>query len=65
MKKKYIGENFDEFLKEESLLEHSTTIAVNRILAWKTERETGERTLSKISIPRIYLLLASLKRARE
>jgi hypothetical protein len=49
MKKKHIGENFDEFLKEESLLEHCTAIATDRILAWKTERETGERTLSKTS----------------
>ena len=35
---KYIGSSFDEFLKEESLLEDSTGVAVKRALAWQIER---------------------------
>lgn len=31
----YIGSNFDDFLKEEELLEESTTIAIKRVLAWQ------------------------------
>ena len=46
MKKKHIGSNFDEFLTEESLREHSTAIAVKRVIAWQIEREMEKRNLT-------------------
>ena len=62
MKKKYIGENFDEFLKEESLLEHSTAIALNRILAWKTQQEFGEQTQTKTSATKIISAICEIQK---
>ena len=50
MKKKNIGSNFDEFLKKESLLEHSTAIAVKRVIAWQIEQEMEKQKLTKTSM---------------
>ena len=50
MKKKHIGSNFDEFLKKESLLEHSTAIAVKRVIAWQIEQEMEKQKLTKTSM---------------
>ncbi|QWE05147.1 XRE family transcriptional regulator [Polynucleobacter sp. JS-JIR-II-50] len=50
MKKKHIGSNFDEFLKEESLLEHSTAVAVKRVIAWQIEREMEKQQITKTSM---------------
>ncbi|WP_114637028.1 XRE family transcriptional regulator [Polynucleobacter necessarius] len=50
MKRKHIGSSFDGFLREESLLEHSTTIAVKRIIAWQIEREMEKQKLTKTSM---------------
>jgi hypothetical protein len=50
MKKKNIGSKFDDFLKEESLLEGSTAIAVKRVIAWQIEREMEKQNLTKTSM---------------
>ena len=47
MKKNHIGSNFDEFLKDESLLEHSAAVAVKRVIAWQIEREMEKQSLTK------------------
>jgi predicted XRE-type DNA-binding protein len=47
MKKKHIGSNFDDFLKEESLLERSTAVAVKRVIAWQIEQEMEKQNLTK------------------
>ena len=47
MNKNHTGSNFDEFLKEESLLEHSTAVAVKRIIAWQIEREKEKPQLTE------------------
>jgi antitoxin HicB len=33
MKKKHIGSNFDDFLSEESILDHASAVAVKRVIA--------------------------------
>ncbi len=50
MKKKHIGSNLDTLLKEESLLEHSTAIAVKRVIAWQIEQEMERQNLTKTSM---------------
>jgi antitoxin HicB len=47
MKKKHIGGNFDSFLKEESILEHSTAVAVKRVITWQIEQEMQKQKLTK------------------
>jgi hypothetical protein len=63
MKKKHIGSNFDEFLKEESLLERFTAIAVKRVIAWQIEREMEKQNLTKTSMAkRMHTSRAALNR---
>jgi hypothetical protein len=50
MKKKHIGSNLDDFLRDESILEHSTAIAVKRVIAWQIEREMEKQKLTKTSM---------------
>ena len=50
MKKRNIGSKFDDFLREESLLEESTAIAVKRVIAWQIEREMEKQNLTKTSM---------------
>lgn len=47
MKKKHIGSNFDDFLKEESIFDHSSAVAVKRIIAWQIEQEMIKQNLTK------------------
>ncbi len=63
MKKKHIGSNFDEFLMDESLLEHSTAVAVKRVIAWQIEREMAKQNLTKTSMAkRMHTSRAALNR---
>ena len=47
MKKKHIGSNFDDFLKEESQFENATAVAVKRVIAWQIEQEMEKQKLTK------------------
>ena len=47
MKKKHIGSNFDDFLREESIFEHSSAVAVKRVIAWQIEQEMIKQKLTK------------------
>jgi len=47
MNKKHIGSNFDDFLREEKLLEAAETAAVKRVIAFQIEREMKRRKLTK------------------
>lgn len=38
MKKKHIGSNFDDFLKEELIFDHSSALAIKRVIAWQIEQ---------------------------
>ena len=48
--KKYIGSNFDEFLKEENLLQESQAIAIKGVIAYALEQKIKE---DKISLNRL------------
>ena len=43
MKKKHIGSNFDDFLNEESILDHASAVAVKRVIAWQIEQEMAKK----------------------
>lgn len=47
MKKKHIGSNFDDFLSEESILDHASAVAVKRVIAWQIEQEMAKQKLTK------------------
>jgi antitoxin HicB len=47
MKKKHIGSNFDDFLKEESIYDQSTAVAVKRVIAFQIKQETIKQKLKE------------------
>ena len=47
MKKKHVGSSFDDFLKEESIFDHSSAVAVKRVIAWQIEQEMIKQKLTK------------------
>ena len=52
MAKKNIGTNFDEFLKEEGLLDKATAVAVKRYIAYQLAEKMSETNLSKAEMAR-------------
>ena len=47
MSNQHIGSSFDDFLKEEALLEEATAVAVKRLIAWQIEQEMAVQKLTK------------------
>ena len=47
MKKKNIGSNFDDFLRDENMLEHAQAVAIKRVIAYQIAEEMKQRKLSK------------------
>lgn len=47
MKNKYLGSNFDDFLKEEGTLAETEAIAVKRVIAFQIEELMKKKRLSK------------------
>ncbi len=47
MKKKHIGDNFDDFLREEGLLEEVEANAIKRMVAFQIAQEMKRRKLTK------------------
>lgn len=47
MNKKHVGSKFDDFLREEQLLDAIETTAVKRVIAFQIEREMKRRKLAK------------------
>jgi antitoxin HicB len=47
MNKKHIGSNFDDFLREEHLLEAAQATAAKRVIAFQIAQEMERRKLSK------------------
>jgi hypothetical protein len=39
MKTKHIGSNFDDFLREESIFNQSSAVAMKRVITWQIEQE--------------------------
>lgn len=52
MAKKNIGSNFDDFLKEEGLLEETTAVAIKRYIAFQLAEKMSEEHLSKAEMAR-------------
>lgn len=50
MKKEHLGSNFDDFLREENLLEDAEAVALKRVLAYQIAREMKRRKLSKTTM---------------
>lgn len=46
IRKKHIGSSFDEFLKEEGILEESETIAIKRVIAYALEEKMLKENIS-------------------
>ena len=47
MNKKYLGDTFDDFLREEHLLEGAEAVAAKRIIAFQIAREMKRHKLTK------------------
>jgi uncharacterized protein YaaW (UPF0174 family) len=44
-KKKHIGSSFEDFLKEEGILEETITQAVKRVLSWQISQSMKDKVL--------------------
>ena len=52
MNPKHVGSDFDDFLREEGLLEEAEAIAAKRVLAFQIAQAMEERDLSKAAMAR-------------
>ena len=58
-----IGSGFDDFLKEEVLLDEVTAVAVKRVIAWQIAEEMKAQNLTKSSMAKkMHTSRASLNR---
>jgi len=63
MAKKNIGSSFDDFLKEEAMLEEVTAVAMKRVIAWQIAREMKVQQLTKTALAkRMHTSRAALNR---
>ena len=63
MAKKNIGSNFDDFLKEEAMLEEVTAVAMKRVIAWQIAQEMKVQQLTKTALAkRMHTSRAALNR---
>jgi antitoxin HicB len=46
-KNKYIGSDFDDFLKEEGILERTETVAIKRVIAYQLQNAMHRKHLTK------------------
>ena len=51
--KKHTGSNFDDFLKEEGLLEDAESIAAKRIFVFQLEKELKRQKLNQMEFAKI------------
>ena len=47
---KNIGSKFDDFLKEEGLLDDAEAVAIKRVLAYQVQKELEKKHMSKLSL---------------
>jgi DNA-binding Xre family transcriptional regulator len=52
MKNKHIGSSFDDFLKQEGILEEATSHAIKRVIAWQLAEAMKEKNISKSEMAR-------------
>lgn len=50
MKTKNIGSSFDDFMREEAMLDEATAVAVKRVIAWQIDQEMKSQKLTKSSM---------------
>ena len=50
MAKRNIGSNFDDFLKEEAMLEEVTAVAMKRVIAWQIAQEMKAQQMTKTAL---------------
>lgn len=50
MAKQNTGNNFDDFLQEESILEEATAVAIKRVIAWQISEEMKAQSLTKTKL---------------
>ena len=50
MKKRNLGSDFDDFLKEEGMLKEATAVAVKRVIAWQIEQEMAAQRITKTAM---------------
>lgn len=63
MAKKNIGSSFDDFLKEESMLEEATAVAMKRAISWQIAEEMKAQQLTKTALAnRMHTSRAALNR---
>jgi predicted XRE-type DNA-binding protein len=63
MTKKNIGSSFDDFLKEEAMLEEVTAVAMKRVIAWQIAQEMKVQQLTKTALAkRMHTSRAALNR---
>jgi len=63
MGKKNIGSNFDDFLKEEAMLDDATAVALKRVIAWQIAEEMKNQNLTKTALAkRMHTSRAALNR---
>jgi antitoxin HicB len=43
----YSGSSFDEFLREEGVLEESEAVAIKRVIAWQLRQEMQRKSITK------------------
>lgn len=63
MSKKNIGSSFDDFLKEEAMLEDATAVAIKRVIAWQIGEEMKAQQMTKTELAkRMHTSRAALNR---
>lgn len=63
MSQNNIGSSFDEFLKEEAMLEEATAVALKRIISWQIAEEMKVQHLTKTELAkRMHTSRAALNR---
>ena len=63
MAKKNIGSSFDDFLKEEAMLEEVTAVAMKRVISWQIAQEMKAQQLTKTELAkRMHTSRAALNR---
>ncbi len=63
MGKKNIGGRFDDFLKEEAMLEGATAVALKRVIAWQIAEEMKVQQITKTELAkRMHTSRAALNR---
>ncbi|MFA4828205.1 MAG: hypothetical protein WC855_09930 [Thermodesulfovibrionales bacterium] len=50
MKNKHLGENFDDFLREQDMLAGAEAVAAKRVLSFQIEKEMRKKGLTKVEM---------------